>query len=223
MAGRLIQPRTFAAVMAVAIAGFALVSALAGTHDRFAGDLWATRQVQKVDSEPVDRVIDVTEDVGDDPIVIVIWVGAGAAFFFAGGWTVPAIFGLAGALRMLNPLLKELIERPRPPPDLVDVSEFPGTFSFPSGHASTAIILFGLIIYFTQTYVKQTALRLAIQAACVWMIVVVGIERVYAGEHWPSDVIGGFWFGGMAVYACIVLHRHLVGRERADDAARATS
>lgn len=203
-----------AAVLAIlaAIIGFAVVSAFAAEHDRFPGDLWATEQVQTLDNDAIDSVIDITEDIGDDPIVIVVWIGAGALFYFLAGWTPPALLGLAGALRMLVPLLKEIIERPRPSPDLVEVSEFPGTFSFPSGHASTAMILFALVFYFTQLYVRPAAARLAVQAFCVWMIVVVGIERVYAGEHWPSDVIGGFWFGGIVVAVVVLLHRHLERR-----------
>lgn len=194
------------AALAVAASIFAVACAFAAEYERFEGDLWATRQLQKLDSDPIERVIDVTEDVGDDPYVLVIWIGAGAVFYFFGGWTAPALFALAGGLRMLNPWLKEIIERPRPPPDLVEVSEFPGTFAFPSGHAATAITLFGLIFYFTQIYVQPPAVRLAVQVFCVWMIVVVGIERVYAGEHWPSDVIGGFWYGGMIVAGIVILH-----------------
>ena len=206
------HPQIVAAAFAVAVIGFVVLSAFAATRNRFEGDLWATRQMQKLDSEPVERVIDVTEDIGDDPYILLIWIGAGAAFYLPGGWSASALFALAGAIRMLNPLLKDLIERPRPPPDLVEVSEFPGTFAFPSGHAASAITVFGLIFYFTHVYVKHAALRLAVQAACVWMIVVVGIERVYAGEHWPSDVIGGFWYGGMIVCGIVILHRFLQRR-----------
>lgn len=199
------------ALIATAVAGFVAFSVLAANDDRFPGDLWAVQQLQKLDSELIDRIFDITEDVGDDPIVIGIWVAAGGAFYFRGGLTAPLLFALAGALRMINPLLKELIARPRPTPDLVEVSEFPGTYAFPSGHAATAITLFGLVFYFAQVYVKHAALRLAVQAGCVWMIVVVGVERVYAGEHWPSDVIGGYWFGGMIVAVVVFLHRSLKG------------
>lgn len=197
------------AVLVPAIIGFAVACVFAAEHDRFAGDLWATEQVQTLESEAIESIIDVTEDIGDDPIVIVLWIGAGVLFFFLGNWVSGAGFALAGLLRQLVPLLKEIIERPRPPASLVEISEQPGTYSFPSGHATTAIVLFGLIFYFTQLYVRPPTIRLAVQAACVWMIVVVGIERVYAGEHWPSDVIGGFWLGGMIVYAVVLLHRRL--------------
>ena len=78
---------------------------------------------------------------------------------------------------------------------------------FAIGHATTVIVLFGLIFYFSGVYIRHLVIRRAVQAASVWMIVVVGVERVYAGQHWPSDVLGGFWFGGLIVAAAILLHR----------------
>jgi undecaprenyl-diphosphatase len=41
------------------------------------------------------------------------------------------------------------------------------------------------------------------------MIFVVGFERIHAGQHWPSDVLGGFLFGGLIVLAMIAFHRRL--------------
>jgi membrane-associated phospholipid phosphatase len=200
------------AVFIVSVATFAVLSMLAASADRFPGDLWLAERLQDIDSTALARVLDVTEDLGDDPIVIAIWIAAGVAFALIGGLRVGLLFALAGALRMLNPLLKELVGRPRPSADLLDFSEQPSTLSFPSGHSATALILFGLIFYFFGVYVRNTVARLAIQAGCVWMIVVVGIERVYAGAHWPSDVLGGYWYGAIIVIGTVILHRYLSTR-----------
>jgi membrane-associated phospholipid phosphatase len=200
------------AVFIVSVATFAVLSMLAASADRFPGDLWLAERLQDIDSTAFARVLDVTEDLGDDPIVIAIWIAAGVAFALIGGLRVGLLFALAGALRMLNPLLKELVGRPRPSADLLDFSEQPSTLSFPSGHSATALILFGLIFYFSGVYVRNTVARLAIQAGCVWMIVVVGIERVYAGAHWPSDVLGGYWYGAIIVIGTVILHRYLSTR-----------
>lgn len=201
-------------VLVALVAGFVAVSILAASTDRFPGDLWLAQRLQDVDSTAFARVLDVTEDLGDDPIVIGIWIAAGIAFALIGGLHVGLMFALAGALRMLNPFIKELIGRPRPAADLVEFTEQPSTMSFPSGHATTSFVLFGLIFYFSAVYVRNTVARLVIQAGCVWMIVVVGIERVYAGAHWPSDVIGGYWFGAIIVTGIVILHRYLSMRRR---------
>lgn len=203
-------------VLVALIAGFVVLSILAASTDRFPGDLWLAERLQDIDSTAIARVLDITEDVGDDPIVIGIWIAAGITFALISGLQVGLMFALAGALRMLNPFIKELIGRPRPSADLLEFTEQPSTMSFPSGHATTSFVLFGLIFYFSAVYVRNTVARLAIQAGCVWMIVVVGIERVYAGAHWPSDVIGGYWFGAIIVIGIVILHRHVLTRRRGD-------
>lgn len=204
------RPSPPAVALLAAIAGFIILSSFASATDRFAGDLWLGERIQNVDSTAFARVLDVTEDVGDDPYVVGIWIAAGLAFTAIGGLSSGLMFALGGAVRMLNPLLKELIGRPRPSADLLHFSDQPSSMSFPSGHAATEMVLFGLIFYLTAVYVRNTAIRLVVQAACIWMIVVVGIERVYSGAHWPSDVIGGYWFGALIVAAIAVLHRYLM-------------
>lgn len=212
------RPSPSVVLLVALIAGFVVVSVFAAATDRFPADLWIAERLQDIDSAAFDRIVDITEDIGDDPVVIAVWVAAGIAFAALGGVRVGLMFALAGALRMLNPLLKELIGRPRPSADLLDFSEQPSTLSFPSGHASTALILFGLIFYFSAAYVRNTVARIAIQAGCVWMIVVVGIERVHAGAHWPSDVLGGYWYGAIIVTGIVILHSYLSTRrsERKD-------
>lgn len=200
------------ALLLAAAAGFVVFSAIASATDKVPGDLWIADRLQDVDSTAFARVLDLTEDIGDDPYVIGIWIVAGLTFAVIGGWLSGLMFALGGAIRMLNPLLKELVDRPRPSADLLEFSEQPSTKSFPSGHAATEMVLFGLIFYFAAVYVRSTAARVAIQAACVWMIVVVGVERVYTGAHWPSDVIGGYWFGALIVAVIVIFHRYVMNR-----------
>lgn len=90
---------------------------------------------------------------------------------------------------LLNLLLKNIVERPRPIGyRLIDETGY----SFPSGHSMISAAFYGLIIYFIWKNVKNTKLK---YASCIllWiLIVLIGISRIYLGVHYASDVVGGF-------------------------------
>ena len=150
-----------------------------------------TRRLQSIDTPLFARPLDDTEDLAQMPYVgFTIWC---AAFFFLfwGGIRAGVLMAVVPIVRFVVPVLKEAIERPRPSEMLVEVSNQPGDFSFPSGHAFTAILVYGLIFYLAGAHVPIRPMRYAIQAFCGWVIVVTALERVYVGHHWPSDVAGG--------------------------------
>jgi len=93
----------------------------------------------------------------------------------------------------INHLIKEIVQRPRPPIELrmVEVSNF----SFPSGHAMTATAFYGLILYFVFNNVKNKKLRSMVCVILSLLISLIGISRIYLGVHYASDVLAGFLFG----------------------------
>ncbi|MBC8281258.1 MAG: phosphatase PAP2 family protein [Chloroflexi bacterium] len=99
--------------------------------------------------------------------------------------------------------LKVLVDRPRPDHQIFDPIQ--SSFSFPSGHSLLAVILGGLLIYLVESWVKPVLLRRAIQIGLVLVVVAMGASRVYMGVHWPSDVIGSYLFGLLALVGLITL------------------
>lgn len=92
-----------------------------------------------------------------------------------------------------NHLIKELVQRPRPPMEFRMVEE--SSFSFPSGHAMTSATFYGLIIYFVFKNVKNKKVRNTICTTLSLLIFLIGISRIYLGVHYASDVLAGFAFG----------------------------
>ena len=92
----------------------------------------------------------------------------------------------------INHLIKEIVQRPRPPMEFRMVEE--ASFSFPSGHAMTSATFYGLIIYFVCKNVKNKKLRNTISITLSLLIFLIGMSRIYLGVHYASDVLAGFAF-----------------------------
>lgn len=87
-------------------------------------------------------------------------------------------------------LVKETVSRARPTGEFIIASGLPG-YSFPSGHAVTSAVAFGLLAIILFSHLPKPWKHIAL-AACITLIVVIGISRVYLGAHYPTDVIAGW-------------------------------
>ncbi len=88
--------------------------------------------------------------------------------------------------------LKTLFSRVRPTDPLL--AEVKG-FSFPSGHAMSAMTFYGLLVYLVYRYIKHPILKWSLIVLLSLLIVLIGLSRVYLRVHYPSDVIAGFSMG----------------------------
>jgi membrane-associated phospholipid phosphatase len=75
----------------------------------------------------------------------------------------------------------------------------PGLDSFPSGHALRSIVLVCSVL-FALPYRPSRR----VMGALIAVVILIGVARVYLGEHHPSDVIGG-WLAGFALVSALTL------------------
>lgn len=68
-------------------------------------------------------------------------------------------------------------------------------FSFPSGHAMSAMTFYGLLIYLVWKYVENVAFKWTLTFLLIIFIHLVGFSRIYLRVHYASDVIAGFSAG----------------------------
>jgi len=109
--------------------------------------------------------------------------------------------------------IKRLVGRPRPNPLLVKVTKQSGGKSFPSGDVSSAVIVWGWLVALGLLLKQERGLaRKLLLSLPVLPVALVGPARVYLGDHWATDVLGGYLFGGGWLSLTLSLYLRL--RER---------
>jgi membrane-associated phospholipid phosphatase len=98
-----------------------------------------------------------------------------------------------GGAQLLNLSIKSLFHRARP--SFTDPITSAGGFSFPSGHATGAMVFYGLLAYWLWHDNATRTSRVAVSVGFPVIVVLVGLSRIYLGVHYPSDVIGGYAAG----------------------------
>lgn len=93
---------------------------------------------------------------------------------------------------LLNHVLKIIYERERPPDPLIEPIS---NFSFPSGHATSGFIFYGLIAYFILKSDFAYLYKYVFAILLILFSLVIGFSRVYLRLHYFSDVIAGFCVG----------------------------
>jgi undecaprenyl-diphosphatase len=117
----------------------------------------------------------------------------------------------------LNQIAKMLVDRPRPPTTLIHVLDPTlngGGWSFPAGHVVSYVAVLGFIFYLAYNSQGASIARLVTLVITGAMIVLVGVSRVDSGEHWLSDVAGGYLFGSLWLAGLIFVYRRQVYRRR---------
>lgn len=105
-------------------------------------------------------------------------------------YTVGFLVSLGGTLLYAS-VLKVLINRPRP----LESIYLETTASFPSAHAALAIAVYGFLAFAALRHLKNWTVKLNAFFACVVMMVLIGLSRLYLGVHFFSDVWNGYILG----------------------------
>ena len=135
----------------------------------------------------------------------ILWIGTGMGLLLAIRRRYLLLAGWATALLgggVLDFALKQAFQRPRPEDATVFLTQI--SWSFPSGHSMGSLIAYGMLAYVISIeFVPDRDVRKWVIAACAFMVVAIGVSRMYLGVHYLSDVLGGFAAGGLWLTACI--------------------
>ena len=116
-----------------------------------------------------------------------------------------------GTIWLFTNASKFIVARARPTTDMVEVYAHSVNESFPSGHVTSYVALYGFLFYLVYTLMRPSPLRSALLIVLGALIALVGLSRVYLGAHWASDVFGGYSIGFFWLAMTIYFYRRRKG------------
>ena len=143
--------------------------------------------IHQLSNPNLDAIMRVVTQIGEAGAIAVVIL---AATWFAWKHRFVDAFAIIvsfGGAEVLNTILKLLLTRPRPalfPPLVVESG-----FSFPSGHVTASIAVFGFL-----SVLMWRGRRYGWSLFLGVLIPIVAISRIYLGVHYPSDTLGSLTF-----------------------------
>jgi undecaprenyl-diphosphatase len=171
---------------------FCLDAYLISVYPLLPFDLPVERAVQQISFPPLVFAMKVTNQIaGYLQILVGVLVILGLAVLDRrAGW----LMAVGSISSLLDNILKVSFERGRPTADLVQILTPAAGYSFPSGHAVFYTWLAFMAAFAVAPRLSPPA-RTAVWLAAGALVVIGCLGRVWAGDHWPSDVLGGFLLG----------------------------
>jgi membrane protein DedA with SNARE-associated domain/membrane-associated phospholipid phosphatase len=142
--------------------------------------------------------------LGSNAVVIPVAVILGAAFVVRRRSYRPLVQLAAAVVSsiLLYDAMKALVHRPRPP--IADRLVHVSGYSFPSGHATVAVAVWGTMVLILGPG-RSPRTKVLLGAAAGAISLLVAVSRLYLGVHWFTDVVGGLALGGLVLSGVALL------------------
>lgn len=162
--------------------------------------------LQSVDQPILFHLAILLTALGEDVVLLFL------AFLMLGGLIyqkqyriVACMLGALATTVIMTTLLKYGLKVPRP-----SSASLTTAYSFPSGHATHATVLWGYFFYVLGETIHNRFLKNTLYAFASILILLIGLSRVYLEVHWLLDIIGGFTLGMMILCGFVLLQQYLV-------------
>jgi undecaprenyl-diphosphatase len=197
----------FQSALALIMVVFGGLTFLVKTTPSFAIDLQITKAIQQINFPGFAWLMPMVSWAGFSPQVVVITVLIILLIYGLGLHWEAAMALVAAALSTgVNLLVKDLVQRPRPTTGVVNVIDTLNSYSFPSGHVMYYLGFLGFIGFLVFSLLKPSLKRSLLLILIGIPILLIGISRIYLGEHWASDVLGAYLLGSLTLAITIQLY-----------------
>lgn len=173
----------------------------------FALDQSIYRQLQLLRNPWLDQILITVTQLGDTFMVTAIACIVQLWLLIRKSWRTALYWGLTIiSAAVINTAIKAAVVRARPG-DMM----YSGwtAYSFPSGHTTTNIVLYGLLCILLYPCLGKRS-RTIVLCAAMGFALIVAFSRLYLGAHWFSDVLGGVLVSTLIL--CIAGARYHAGK-----------
>lgn len=155
-------------------------------------DIWINAKMVLLWNPLLNKIMTFITSIANPALLLVASMILFGILFCQKKWhnSLLLIFGLIGG-SLFELITKLIVHRARPENAFLSVSGY----SFPSGHATMAIIFFSLLIYSFKDDIKNTIIRCTFIIFNILLFLLIGFSRVYLNVHWFSDIVAGFALG----------------------------
>lgn len=198
------RPLLLALLLLIPASLMAVVAAGAGA---LPGDVTVARAVQGLEVPGAEQLAWLGWLLGGTPAATAIAVTVALTLYLKGQVAPSLLMALATLVLHANYAIKWLVESPRPTADQVRITEEANFYGFPSGHVMTAMIVYGVIFFLAPALSSREWVQKLIRVGAIGAILITSFGRVFTGAHWPSDVGGGYLWGGVALLLLVAAYR----------------
>ncbi len=111
--------------------------------------------------------------------------------------------GGMGIMKVTNSLVKKMIRRERPNHLYHWMTE--NSFSYPSGHTTSAVVCYGFLAYIIYRSNLKKSVKYCLIGLQIFITLWVGFTRMVLSVHYFSDIVGGLLSGSLLVVLLIAL------------------
>lgn len=198
---------------ALALVLLAVLALIVHTHHVLQVDVTVTRAIQRFHPNWFDWLMRRISDPGETRGALIGGAVVAVVLLALRTRLAAAVAFVATVLAIVTgDVVKLLVDRPRPTPGLVQVAQHINERSFPSGHVVHYTVLCGFLCYVILTRWPPSWTRTVGLVLLALPVLLVGVSRIYLGEHWASDVVGGYLLGAIFLGLAIQTYDRLRAR-----------